>query len=158
VISLNLENITMSNGSSPSPTAGQWQLEKEFKDEASSIVVRLQKKTGFRPVYSIQISRVRDDGRPVPFLPIFIESRNGSVVAVRDNSQVIDALIRSASAYAREAAERREAEILDAKISKEEADLKRGQNKAPKGLKTLGKMDAAKRTSNEDPNGGRGVG
>lgn len=131
-----------------------WHMEKEFKDESSGIVVRLQKKEGFRPVYSIQVSRMRDDGRLVPFLPIFIEARNGTVVAVKDNSQVIDALIRQASEYAREAAQMREAEILDAKIEKEKADVNRTKSKPVHGIKTLGKMDHAAKVKND----GTGVG
>jgi len=57
-----------------SNNASMWAPDRDFADAKTGIVVRVSKKQTFRPVYSIQISKTREDGKLVASIPVFISA------------------------------------------------------------------------------------
>lgn len=119
-----------------------WTHEKDFADEESGIVVRLQRKQNFRPLFSALVVRIRDDGRSVPFLPIFVKTENAQVKSVTDPGPIIAKLSALASEYVRETVQARESEIIDEKLRREQSQLDKEKPKQAPGLKKIGKLDA----------------
>lgn len=130
----------------------EWEVIKDFTPaedpEKLYLVVRVSASKGFRPRYSIQVGRLGKDesgsaGRVFNHLPIFTRGQ-GRIEIIRV-AKALTELIKEAEDFVHNAAQYNEDLAIEARQSKE----KRGMAAAapPKGLKALGKIDAAKRVS-----------
>lgn len=118
-----------------------WTVLKDFTDSAVDITVRVQANDAYRPRYSIQVGRIKNEFL-APHLPIYIEVTHGKISGLSDYTEIVSRLMREARAYICEVAQKREDEIMTEKIAKEERLTVKA--KPASGLKTLSKQDALK--------------
>lgn len=122
-----------------------WEETKTFKDEDSGIALVLSRSDGFRPRYSTKIVRVparHPTPRPSNHIGIFVRAENGKV-KVQDIGPILAKLCKEMKEFVEEEAQKREDDIIEGKIEREERDMNRDKPKQCPGLKLLSKLDKA---------------
>lgn len=95
----------------------KWELEKDFCE--NNITVRVTKLKGHRTRYSIQICRLNDQSKYVPFFYTFYDKENGVVHIRNPIANTIARLIAEAESYIESLYQSREDEIRKALHTKE---------------------------------------
>jgi len=87
----------------------QWELEKDFCKD--NIVVRVTKLRGHRTRYSIQVCRINDLSKHVPFFYVFYNKEDGIVKIRNPISNDVALLLAEAETYVEQLYQDRENEI-----------------------------------------------
>lgn len=98
-----------------SNNASLWTADHDFSDTKTGIVVRVSKKQTFRPVYSIQVSKQREDGKLVASIPVFISSAWKNEP---DCVSVVARLMKDAVIYVEKETKLKDAEIAASKAAR----------------------------------------
>jgi len=93
----------------------EWVPAKDF--EVSGFRVRIQMSKGFRPRYSLSVGRVNQDGKFVPFLPIFVEGQGK--VKIKRISTIISELLAASEDWIHNECQIREDQIIEEKQARE---------------------------------------
>jgi hypothetical protein len=122
-----------------------WVPVKDITDEATGLTVRITKRDGFRAQFSTELLRRQETNGQVRFvrhIGIFSTTSN-SRVAVTRVRLVVATIFEQAEDWIHNELQIREDEILEEKLSREQAQLSRDKPKQRPGLKALAKQDKA---------------
>jgi hypothetical protein len=126
----------------------EWSFAKDFKDDETGICVRVNSCTlptnfpGGVPMKQFSYEVVRMNlQRVTRFFPVMMDAINGKVrVKSVDDSGILVELIYKAREWCREERQKREDEVIEIRLKKEEKKANYGRQEERPGLKRLGRL------------------
>lgn len=119
---------------------------KEIVDATTRIGVRIQRTQAFRPYYNLCIGRFveHDMGETfVPYIPVRAETEHAKVKSLQNHSKLLADMIQEATDWIAAELQKREDEIIETQMKREQRQLDRDKPSQKPGIKTLGKIDRA---------------
>lgn len=117
---------------------------KEIIDATTRIGVRIQKTQAFRPYYNLCIGRFveHDLGESfVQYIPVRAEVEHAKLKSLQNHAKLLADMIQEATDWIAAELQKREDEIMEVQLQREQRQLDREKPSHKPGIKTLGKLD-----------------